>query len=369
MGDPAGAATQLAALLQRPAVLTALGVALAPFLAGTPPATIDEGAARGRSRSKGGKGGGRPAQPPPTPPTAEQAMIASLQRQIASLEGVINTLRRELAESRGEPAPARTEAATAAQAASTTTAAKHQVASTTPAAAATGKAAAATSKAATAWQLAGPSHSRHSKSAQATQGATPPPPSPHVCGRVPARATGAGSTVTVPLPVRAPARPPLRLLAALLGAGGHQDGPEQYRALGHRRRRGGIRSRAPPPAGRPRSLDLCLGDAVRGAGLPAGRGAGSGGRWPHHSGAPPGAAHSGGPVGPAPLDDGGAAAPPLPGRVPGQDPGVGHRQGHAGSTPGGVEVALPGGSSAVRGVGGLHGSRGPPRGCGRTRGP
>ena len=44
-----------------------------------------------------------PAQPPPAPPTAEQAMIASLQRQIASLEGVINTLRRELAESRGEP--------------------------------------------------------------------------------------------------------------------------------------------------------------------------------------------------------------------------------------------------------------------------
>ena len=43
--------------------------------------------------------------PPPPAPTAEQAMIASLQRQIASLEGVINTLRRELAESWGELAP------------------------------------------------------------------------------------------------------------------------------------------------------------------------------------------------------------------------------------------------------------------------
>ena len=99
MGDQAGVATQLAALLHRPEVLTALGAALAPLLAGVPPATINEGAAtRSRSRSKGGRGGNRPAQPPPAPPTAKQAMIASLQRQIASLEGVINTLRRERAE-------------------------------------------------------------------------------------------------------------------------------------------------------------------------------------------------------------------------------------------------------------------------------
>ena len=100
MGDQEGVATQLAALLRRPALLTAIGAALAPFLAGAPPATIDEGAARIRSRSKGRKGGGGPTQPPPSPPTAEQAMIASLQRQIVSLEGVINTLRREPAESR-----------------------------------------------------------------------------------------------------------------------------------------------------------------------------------------------------------------------------------------------------------------------------
>ena len=136
MGDQAGVATQLAALLQRPEVLTALGAALAPFLAGAPPSAIDEGAAtRSRSRSKGGKGGSRPAQPPPAPPTAEQVMIASLQCQIASLEGVINTLGRELAESRGEPAPAasaRSGTATAAQAAPTTTAAKRKAASTTP---------------------------------------------------------------------------------------------------------------------------------------------------------------------------------------------------------------------------------------------
>ena len=136
MGDQAGVATQLAALLQRPEVLTALGAALAPFLAGVPPAAIDEGAAtRSRSRSKAGTGGTRPAQPPPAPPTAQQAMIASLQRQIASLEGVINTLRRELAESRGVPAlaaSARTGAATAAQAAPATTTTKRKAASTTP---------------------------------------------------------------------------------------------------------------------------------------------------------------------------------------------------------------------------------------------
>ena len=65
MGDLARVATRLAALLQGPAVLTALGAALASFLAGDPPATIDEGAARGRSRSKGRKGGKGPAPPPP----------------------------------------------------------------------------------------------------------------------------------------------------------------------------------------------------------------------------------------------------------------------------------------------------------------
>ena len=42
----------------------------------------------------------------------------------------------------------------------------------------------------------------------------------------------------------------------------------------------------PPPAGRPRSLDLRLGYAVRSAGLLAGRGAGGGGCRPHHNGAP-----------------------------------------------------------------------------------
>ena len=51
----------------------------------------------------------------------------------------------------------------------------------------------------------------------------------------------------MPLPVKAPACPPLRLLAALPGVGGHQDGPEQYRPPGHRRRHGVIRSAPPPP--------------------------------------------------------------------------------------------------------------------------
>ena len=68
MGDQEGVATQLAALLQRPAVLTAIGAALASFLAGAPPATIDEGAARSRSRSKGRKGGGGPPSRPALPP-------------------------------------------------------------------------------------------------------------------------------------------------------------------------------------------------------------------------------------------------------------------------------------------------------------
>ena len=35
MGDPEGVATQLATLLQRPAVVTAIGAARASFLAGT----------------------------------------------------------------------------------------------------------------------------------------------------------------------------------------------------------------------------------------------------------------------------------------------------------------------------------------------
>ena len=50
-----------------------------------------------------------------------------------------------------------------------------------------------------------------------------------------------GAPRRVPLPVRAPACPPLRLLAALLGAGGHQVRLGQYRALGRRRRHGGVR--------------------------------------------------------------------------------------------------------------------------------
>ena len=69
MGDQAGAATQRAALVQRPEVLTDLGAALAPFLAGAPLAAIDEGAAtRSRSRSKGGKGGQQTCQAAPCPP-------------------------------------------------------------------------------------------------------------------------------------------------------------------------------------------------------------------------------------------------------------------------------------------------------------
>ena len=77
----------------------------------------------------------------------------------------------------------------------------------------------------------------------------------------------------MPLPVRAPARQPLGLLASLLGAGGHQVGPGQHSALESRRRRGGVGPPA-PPASQPRSLDLRLDDAVRGTGLPAGRRAG-----------------------------------------------------------------------------------------------
>ena len=68
MGDQAGVATQLAALLQRPAVYTAIGAALAPFLAGAPPATVDKGAARSHSRSKGRKGGRWIRRTAPSPP-------------------------------------------------------------------------------------------------------------------------------------------------------------------------------------------------------------------------------------------------------------------------------------------------------------
>ena len=77
MGDQEGVATQLAALQQRPAVLTAIGTALAPFLVGTLLTAIDEGAARSRSRSKGRKGGGRPAQPPPPYRRASNDRIAT----------------------------------------------------------------------------------------------------------------------------------------------------------------------------------------------------------------------------------------------------------------------------------------------------
>ena len=67
MGDQAGVATQLVVLLQRPEVLTALGAALAPFLAGVPPAANNEGAAtRSRSHSKGAGGTtALPSRPPP----------------------------------------------------------------------------------------------------------------------------------------------------------------------------------------------------------------------------------------------------------------------------------------------------------------
>ena len=174
MGDQAGVATQLAALLQCPEVLTALGAALAPFLAGAPPVAIDEGAAtRSRSRSKRGKGGSRPAQPPPAPPTSEHAMIASLQRQIASLEGVINTFRRELAESRGEPALAastRTGTATAAQAGRPNGRPHRRPPPRQQ------RAARRQPQRPTGWQLAGSSHSRRSKGAQEAPGAAPPSP-------------------------------------------------------------------------------------------------------------------------------------------------------------------------------------------------
>ena len=171
-----------------------------------------------------------------------------------------------------------------------------------------------------------------------------------------------GTLRRVPLLVKASACPSLRLLAALLGAGGHQNGPEQHHPVGCGRHRGGVRSPA-PLAGQPRSLDLCLSDAVRCAGVPAGRGAGGGSRRPHQGSAPASVAQGSGPMGPAPFDDGGEAAPPLPRRVPGHDPGVGHRPDHAGEKPGRVETTLPSGGSTMCGIGGLHGPRGPPHWC------
>ena len=61
MGDQEGVAIKLAALLQRAAVLTVIGGALAAFLAAALTTTIDEGLAHSRSRSQRRKGGGWPA--------------------------------------------------------------------------------------------------------------------------------------------------------------------------------------------------------------------------------------------------------------------------------------------------------------------
>ena len=97
----------------------------------------------------------------------------------------------------------------------------------------------------------------------------------------------------------------------LLGSGGHQDSPVQHQPVGSGRRRGGIRSPAPPAAW-PQWRDLRLSDAVCCAGVPAGRGAGGGGHGPHQGGAPANTTLGSGPVGPAPFDDDCAAAPPLP---------------------------------------------------------
>ena len=368
MGDQAGVATQLAALLQRPAVLTAICAIQAPFFAGVSPATPDEGAALGRSGSKRCKRGNGPAQPPPPLPlTAEQATIASLQPQIASLEDVINSLRRELAKSRGEPAPTRPEADAAAPAASTTAAAKRMAAKRTPAAAAAaaGKAAASTYKAATTLQLAGQSHTERPKIAKTTPGASSPhPPIPMRVDWCRHGLAERGALRRLPPLVKASACPSICLLADNLGTGGHEDGPQHQHAKKHRRRRGGISSPA-PPASRPRSLDLCFNDAVCCAGFLAGRGAGSGGCWLHHGSSCPGAAHGGSPLGNPPFNDSGEAAPPLLRRVPGRNPGVRHSPNHARSTSGRVVTALPRESSAMRGIGGLHSPGGPCGGYGR----
>ena len=174
-----------------------------------------------------------PSRPPPLPWRSKPGS-SRCNDQSRPFEGVINTLRRELAESRGEPAPAasaRTDAAAAAQAApAATTTTKRKATSTTSAAATNGTTAAMPPKTSRGWQLAGSSHSRRSQGAQEAPGAAPPirPPVPM---RVDGHRLGLpepGAPRRVPLPVRAPTCPPLRLLAALLGAGGHQVRLGQY---------------------------------------------------------------------------------------------------------------------------------------------
>ena len=298
-------------------------------------------------------------------------MIALLQRQIVSLEGVINTLRRVLAKSRGEPAPARIGAATAAQAAPMPTAAKRKATSTTPATAANGKAPAAMSKAATAFQLAGPSHRRRLKGAQAPQWGSPPPPPPHP--RSPCVWTGTGSGYRSLehrdrcLCRSAPACSPLRLPQpysaqedirtarsniALWGIGGVAEGS------------------APPPP--PRKPALVARTTPRhrscSAGFPAGRGAGGGGCRPHHWAL-------------APVQPTAAALwALLPSTTAMQPLRLYQDESRdtirewamanlAGSTPGRVETSLPRGGSTMCGIRGLHGPQGPPRGCGRSHGP
>ena len=105
-------AAQIAAVLQQPEVLAALGAALAPFLAQqaggagqqAPHAAAAAPAARaGRSRSRGPRG---VASAPAAPPTAEAATVAALQRQVAALHETIVLLKQELAAARGEPAGA-----------------------------------------------------------------------------------------------------------------------------------------------------------------------------------------------------------------------------------------------------------------------
>ena len=120
--DGVHTAARIAAVLQQPEVLAALGAALAPFLARqagdagqqAPHAASAAPAARaGRSRSRGPPG---VASAPAAPPTAEAATIAALQRQVAALHETIVLPRQELAAARGEPAgaPAKLRGAAAA---------------------------------------------------------------------------------------------------------------------------------------------------------------------------------------------------------------------------------------------------------------
>ena len=60
-------------------------------------------------------------------------------------------------------------------------------------------------------------------------------------------------------------------------------------------------------------------------------------------------AHSGCPLGPVVLDDCGAAAPPLPRRVPGHNSGVGRHLDYPRAPPGGVEAAFTGWGPGVSG--------------------